>query len=89
MNGVELIFPTIKSDIRFIVEQMQLSYDCCYVTKTLRTIHQFIRSLCSQIVDDPEPVRIPVVPDPTAKADECFLNVEANILRDGGGIKYG
>ena len=48
-----------------------------------------IEALCRDVSPGHKPIYVGVVPDPGAKASECFPNVRAKVARDGGEILYG
>ncbi len=51
--------------------------------------HRFVDALCSKIVPNTVPIRVPVSPDRKAQLNECFFNVRKKMEREGGNILHG
>lgn len=58
-------------------------------TRTPREINKHIRRLLNKVAQGQIPVYLPVTPTPQAMPNECFQNVEANVLMHGGETIYG
>ena len=43
-----------------------------------------IRRVGGGILSDARPFYVPVIPDPSSKVNECFVNVQEKIAKDGG-----
>ena len=53
-------------------------------TTTPSEIHEGIRRLCQKIGATGLPFYVPVVPEPTARSQFCFPNVDDKVRRNGG-----
>jgi hypothetical protein len=48
-----------------------------------------IENMCAELVADPAPIYVDVIPGEDAKVSECFYNVRSRVAKDGGEILYG
>ena len=58
-------------------------------TRTPIRISPTVLKFCNQIVAEPELCFLNVIPSNWAIVNECFVNVERKIAKDGGSLQYG
>ena len=50
---------------------------------------KFVEKLLTKIGSEYEPEQVPVIVEPYAKFNNCYLNVDEKVKRDGGKVHYG
>src|SRR3989304_9121292 len=48
-----------------------------------------VNRLCNRLTPNNKPFYVPVRPEPNSQVDECFVNVDDKVKKDGGRVQYG